>query len=176
MPEPRPADRSINDAAMRLEAALEALQAEYDRLERLGNERLQAMRRADLGAVAESIGAESQIASRIAELDKQRAEAAGDLGELLGIAESDRTATTLAQRAAGKVGHAVSDAAGRLREVIERVQRQNARARLAAQTLAAHMEGVLRTAHSGLNHSGSYGSRGVVSPGPAVVSALDVTS
>ena len=167
---------AIKQAALRLETTLNDLQVEYDLLERLGAERLEALRAADMAAVARSIGAESEVAGRIAELNTLRAEAAGLLGELLGVDDEQASASALARRAAGKVGDAVLDAAGQLRAVIERVQRQNARGQLAAQTLAAHMQGVLRAAQGKLNHSGAYGSRGVVAPGPAVVSMLDLTS
>ena len=175
-PDPINTQQSIAQAAARLETTLAELAREYDRLERLGADRLSAMRTADLSGVAQTIGAEGKIAGRIAELDQRRAEAAGELGELLGVADEQVTASTLARRAAGKVGDAVLDAAGQLRAVIERVQRQNARAQITAQTLAAHMQGVLRAAHGKLNHSGAYGSRGVVAPGPAVVSMLDLVS
>lgn len=167
---------SIAQVAAKLEAMLTELTEEYDRLERLGSARLQAMRQADLGSVAKTIGAESEIATRIAELDKRRAEAASALGGLLGVTDEQATATTLARRAAGKVGDAVLDAANQLRNVIDRVQKQNARAQIAAQTLAAHMQGVLRAAQGKLNHSGAYGARGVVTPGPSVVSTLDLVS
>jgi hypothetical protein len=176
MPEqPRP-QQSVAEAAARLESVLTGLSMEYDRLERLGADRLSAIRKADLSSVAMTIGAESEIAARIAELNKQRAEAASGLGVLLGVMDEQATASTLARRAAGKVGETVLDAANQLRTVIDRVQRQNARAQIAAQTLAAHMQGVLRAAQGKLNHSGAYGSRGVVAPGPSVVSMLDMVS
>ncbi|MCB9838831.1 MAG: flagellar export chaperone FlgN [Phycisphaeraceae bacterium] len=176
MPDRNTAGESIAQAAARLEAMLAELTLEYDRLEKLGAERLSAMRRADLQSVAQTIGAESEIASRIADLDRRRADAAGELGGLLGVAQEQASATTLARRAAGRVGDAVQDAANQLRAVIERVQRQNARAQIAAQTLAAHMQGVIRAAQGRLNHSGAYGARGVVAPGPTVVSTLDLVS
>lgn len=169
-------EQAITAAASRLEATLTELERVYDELERLGAARIDAIRTGDLPAVAKTIGAESEIAKRIAELDKQRTEAAGELGRLLDLNAESISASALAKKAAGKVGDAVLDAAGRLRAVIERVQQQNARAQIAAQTLAAHMQGVLRAAQGKLNHSGAYGARGVVAPGPSVVSMLDMVS
>jgi len=168
--------QAIQQAAAALESTLAELAAEYDRLERVGADRLSAIRRADMPAMAETIGIESKLAARIAELDRRRAEAARDLGVALGLTDEHTSASTLARRAAGRVGDAVLDAAGQLRAVIDRVQRQNARAQITAQTLAAHMQGVLRAAQGKMNHSGAYGSQGVVAPGPAVVSMLDMVS
>lgn len=166
----------VTNAALRLEATLTGLQRAYDQLEQLGADRLAAVRSADLPQVAKIIAAESEVATTIAKLDTRRAEAAKDLGELLGVVDEQLSASALARRAAGKVGDAVFDAATQLRAVIDRVQKQNARAQIAAQTLASHMQGVLRAAQGKLNHSGAYGSRGVVTPGPAVVSMLDLVS
>jgi FlgN protein len=174
--DPNCAPERIEQAAARLETILAELACEYDRLERLGADRLTAMRHADLPSMTRVIGAESEIAGRIAELDRQRVEAARELGDALGVSDEHVSASTLARRAAGRIGDAVLDAAGQLRAVIDRVQRQNARAQITAQTLASHMQGVLRAAQGKMNHSGAYGSRGVVAPGPAVVSMLDMVS
>lgn len=169
-------EQAIAAAAAKLEATLTELERVYDELETLGAARIEAIRSGDLPMVAKTIGAEGEIAKQIAELDKQRTEAAGELGALLDLNADSISASALAKKAAGKVGDAVLDAAGRLRAVIERVQQQNARAQIAAQTLAAHMQGVLRAAQGKLNHSGAYGARGVVAPGPSVVSMLDMVS
>ena len=48
--------------------------------------------------------------------------------------------------------------------------------RAAAANLSAHMEGLWRQASQVLNHSKTYGRGGVVAPGSAVISAVDLRS
>jgi hypothetical protein len=63
-----------------------------------------------------------------------------------------------------------------LRRVIGEMTEVNAAARSAADTLARHMDGLMRSVARELNHSKTYSSRGRVDAGPSVVSALDISS
>jgi len=164
-------------AAERLEAALRGLAEQYALLESIGAERLAALRCADLPGVARAMARENEAVQRIAALDRDRAAAAAEVGASVGLPRAQEPrAGTLAQRLAEPARSALLEASGALRAIVERVHAQSQRAIAASQTLASHMQGLIRTAERSLSHSGAYGRRGVVEPGPAVVSALDVVT
>ena len=70
----------------------------------------------------------------------------------------------------------LSGQAERLREMMERVQRESGTVRAATRSLLAHMEGLMRQVARSLSHAGTYGSGGRVQAAHAVVSSLDVRS
>ncbi len=175
---PARAERPVPDArgaSARLEGALRALAEQYALLEAIGGERIAAVRRADLPAIGAAMGRENEVVQRIASLDQARGAAASELAGAVGApAGEGARASALAQRGGEPARGALLEAAGALRSLVERVHEQSRRAFDGAQALASHMQGLIRLAERRLSHSGAYGRRGVVEPGPAVVSALDV--
>lgn len=168
----------VNDPLVgELEALMRDLLVRYERIRTLADERLDAIRRSDGGRLARVIGMENEIIQEIAEIEKRRIGVVGRFAERLG--SPSRTQTTMswiAERLGEPVRGRLLALARTLRETIEVVRRENAVARTAAETLAQHMSGLLRTVAAHLNHAKTYGRRGTVDAGPSVVSALDVTS
>ncbi len=168
-----PADPLVEE----LETLMRDLLVRYERLRTLAGERLEAIRRADGGRLAAVIGHENELVQEIAELEKRRIGVVGRFAERVGSPE--RTQTTMSWLAA-RVGEPVRGRllglARTLRETIEAVRRENGVARVAAEALAQHMAGLMKTVAAHLNHAKTYGRGGTVDAGPAVVSALDVTS
>ncbi len=80
--------------------------------------------------------------------------------------------TRLAEPTRGRV-LALAD---RLRDVLNRLHQEHAAIREAAETLGAHMEGVLRQVCRKISHAGTYGPRAAIDTRTPVVTALDVRS
>jgi len=91
-------------------------------------------------------------------------------------AETQTTMSWIAERVRGDKGGRLAAMARHLREVIGEMTEVNNAARSAADTLAKHMDGLMRSVARELNHAKTYSNRGRVDAGPAVVSALDISS
>ena len=160
-----------------LESLMRDLLVRYERMRTLADRRLDAICQSDGEGLKRVIWMENEIVQEIAEIEKRRIGVVGRFAERLG--SPSRTQTTMswiAERLGEPVRGRLLALARTLRETIEAVRRQNAVARTAAEALAQHMSGLLRTVAAHLNHAKTYGRRGTVEAGPAVMSALDVTS
>lgn len=160
-----------------LREALAELRREYEALESLADRRRDAVSRADLKAISECIGSENEVVQRIASAEQRRREAASALSERFGL--EDAESAPVSRLAEHLDEHERADllaAADDLRSVIRRVQQKNSAARRAAETLARHMQGLLRAAEHWFSHAGTYGKQGTVGAGTAVCSVMDVTT
>ena len=167
----------VDPLVAELEGLMRGLLVRYERMRTLASDRLEAIRRSDGERLALVIGQENQLVQEIAEIEKVRIGVVGRFAERLG--SPSRTQTTMswiAERLTEPVRGRLLGLARTLRETIESVRRENAVARTASEALARHMSGLLRTLAAHLNHAKTYGRRGTMDAGPAVVSALDVTS
>lgn len=160
-----------------LAGLLDALISQYRRLRAAGEARRDAMRRANLKHLAACVEAENRAVQEIAEIEKRRVRVVGAIAERLEAPDRTQTRVTwIAERLGGEIGRSLLERAQTLRELMNQVIRHNEVTRKAAEHLARHMEGLWRQASSVLNHAQTYGRAGVVSPGPSVVSALDLKS
>ena len=160
-----------------LETLMRDLLVRYERLRTLAVDRLAAIRQSDGARLAAVIGQENELVQEIAEIEKRRIGVVGRFADRVGSpAKAQTTMSWLAERVAEPVRGRLLGLARTLRETIGAVKRENQVARTAAETLAQHMAGLMRTVAAHLNHAKTYGRAGTVDAGPAVVSALDVTS
>lgn len=160
-----------------LEKALEELTAQYERLKALAQLRLEAIRRANSEALSACIAQENEAVAAVAEIEKQRVRAVGDLATRLGSPEGVGTSVRwIAERVEAAAAERLLERAQRLRELLLDVREQNRVASIVAERVARHMEGLWAQVAVALNHSKTYGRMGAVAPGPQVVSALDLTS
>lgn len=167
----------IETLAAEVERVLCDLLAQIQRLAALADDRHEALRRADTARIARCIALENEAVQAVAEIEKRRLTVVGRLAERLG--ESDKAHTrisALARRVGGPIGDRMLARARELRERIESLKKVNDVTRAAATHLSAHMEGLWRQASQVLNHSKTYGRLGVVGPGAAVVSSVDLRS
>ena len=165
--------RTEDELADRLQVLIEELSQAYEKLDALADRRRGAISTADMRSLADCARQESQEVERLAALDQTRASIVRDAAHQSRLDPAKTTLSQLACALADPWRDAVVDAAGSLRSLIERVQRKNAATRLAAETLAKHMQGLLRTAEGMHSHSGAYSRSGAVRVGSPVVTALD---
>ncbi len=171
------AELAIRLSVRALERVLADLTEQYIRLRSLSTARLEAMRKANLGALGACVTEENLAVQGIVEVEKRRVRIVGELAALLGFARgNDTTLTQIAQRIDGPVGERLLAKAQDLRDIMQGVRRQNEVGAIVAERLARHMEGLWAQVVATLNHSKTYGRMGAVQSGPRVVSALDMTS
>lgn len=160
-----------------LEAVLRGMVVQYEVLSSLSARRLDAMRHAKTRDLSAVIAEESQAIQRVAELEKRRLPVVAHLAVKLGApAKGEVSVSWIAERLTGSAGERIAGLAARLRELMSGVVKQNETGRRTAETLASHMDGLLRQVAGLLNHARTYGPSGLVSAGARVVSAIDVRS
>jgi len=177
MRESNPAEPGQPSVAERLEQLLEALTLEHERLDALADRRAGAIASANLTGLGECVAEESAAAQRIAALEEERRRLLDEAAPSLGLEDpASTTISQVAERMPAPERGRLTDAALRLRTLIERVHTKNQSSGMAAERLARHMEGVIRAAEGWLSHARTYGRGGMVAAGPTVCSALDLTT
>jgi len=171
------ADREVESMADRLIEALDELTEAHEAMIEQTRAREAAVRRADPKGIGEAVSAQGATAKRVAAADRMRAEAAQFFAARHEVDDVESvTATWIGRRVGGERGERIEKSAAQLRERILALQALNASARIAVERLAVHMEGVARGVAARISHSGVYGASGRVESGPAVATAMDVTS
>jgi hypothetical protein len=178
----KPTAASAETLAGEMCALLEAMLTEHRAMVLVVERRKEALKRARINDLNSCIAEESVIAQRIAMLDQRRDAVVRELVPLLGGAPlgSPRgwrpNAEWLVPRIGGTLGERVRTVATALREVIESLRAANASTREAAETVARHIQGIVRSVEQRLSGSGAYTHRGVVSAAPSALCGVDVTS
>lgn len=180
MTDPRTVRRTDTLAAD-LEQILRDLTVEHEKLSETSRRRRAAIAGADAAGMSECLSLEAEIARRIAAIESRRqtlVQRAMERFDRPADADADwrPTVTWIAGRLDEPDASRVAALAGSLRELIERLREERLAVRDAADALASHMRGLIRAVERRLSHSGAYGRRGVVAAGPAVFSALDLTT
>jgi len=172
----RPGD--ILAMAKQLVALLEDLHECYTRIEELGEKREAAVRSADTATLTECLKTEDGAVERIIRLERRREGIVAFFTEQFGAASDEQTsARFIAERLDDRaMADRIVEAADALRAKIKTVQEKNESSRLAVETLASHMQGLLRTAAERASATGAYGAKGEMARSTQVVSSVDVTS
>lgn len=157
----------------RLRALLEDMLMAHQRLLIETQAHREAIRRADGVAIELSTGRQADMLQRLGELDGRRRELTA-LNPIAGKAAQSVTITDLIGIAPHAQREELLKLAGELRGVMQSVNQEQRTIAAATKSLLAHMEGLMRQVGRTLSHAQTYGRRGVVEPGPAVMSALDL--
>lgn len=160
-----------------LENVLRELIGVYEGLVASASERLAAIRGSDSTRLASVVGRENELVQRVAEIEKRRIGVVERLAERFGLTEKSGTRVgQLVERMDEPWRGRVGELSTRLRGLLERMRRENEVSGRAATSLAEHMGGLVRALTREMNHAKTYGRRGVMEAGPAVVSSVDVKS
>lgn len=178
LPAPMPAQPGALD---QLETVLRDLLAEHERMLALTTEHRRAISEADIGALRRCMEGQGEIVSSIATLERKRqAIVAGLTGQrplaAPPIGAPKVTMTTLAKGAPEPVRSRLISVSAALRDLLNRLHGEHLALRQAAETLSAHMEGVMRQVCRTLSHAGTYARSGAIDSSVQVVAALDVRS
>jgi hypothetical protein len=180
-PAPEPERITLDALATGLDEMLAGLLEAYESCARAVTEHRDAIRRADSPAMQRAAARQSTALSRIAELEQSRrdlvasAEASGHWQSVAGNAQII-TLSGLVDRLPEPRRTPLAERAHALKIVMRAVHTQQRTLGAAVQSLAAHIEGVMREVARTLSHAGTYGRRGIVDANAAVVTALDIRS
>lgn len=165
----------IEPLVREFEQLLRETLAHVRRLSALAVERRELMRRADAAGLAQCIARENESVQALAGCEPTRMRLAARLAERLGGSEGTQTRVTwIASRLPGPLGHSLAESAEQIKSETRSLHRANDAARLSAERLAAHMQGLWRQAMHWLNQSRMYGRTGQIGPELAAASSLDV--
>jgi len=164
-----------------LDRLIESLSTQYGLMLGSLEEHEFAMRNADAVAMATCIAKENEAVQAIAELDKRRAHIVSLYKKSNGLntnasGEEVLTITMIARRIGGEAGGALARRASELKELVQIVRARSAALHSAAEMLGSHTAGIMRQVVQLLNHAQVYSRGGAVTTGPAVTTALDITS
>ncbi len=168
---------SVNQLGSSLLLALQSIRTAYEGIEEAIELREEAIRSADVNGLVRGLKVENNLVQHVAEEEKRRIALVASFVDLFG--EPPRlggTVSWIADRVGGDLGEDLRIAGDDLRKTLERVGKRNATSKAAVESLATHMEGLLRSATAQLSHTGAYGRRGAIEAGPTVVSAIDLTT
>lgn len=160
-----------------LDRVLRRLIEEHEGLLVLAQEHRRAIAAADVTAMQACLGQQAAALARVQQLEVRRRQVSSGL--VTGPAPAQvllgtPTVTTIADRAGEPVRTRLRGLGDRLREVLNRLHGEHAAVREAAETLSAHMEGVMRQVCRRLSHAGTYGPGASIDTRTAVVTSLDV--
>jgi len=140
-----------------------------------------AIRHADTVAMASCVAKENEAVQAIAELDRRRAHIVSLYKKSNGLdannsGDEPLSITMIARRIGGDSGGALARRAAELKQLIQIVRARSAALHSAAELLGDHTAGIMRQVVQMLNHAQVYSRGGSVTSGPAVTTALDITS
>jgi hypothetical protein len=167
----------MDKVLLQLETVLTAEIAAHERLLKLLHQKLSALRRADHEKVADCCQQENQQIQTIGELEKERLTQVAALTQI--VAPQAPQPLRMSQLAE----HLPEPARGRLlvlrqqlRGQIEQVRQESAIARRAAESLLAHMQGLVRTIGSVMNGGATYGRTGAPPRSVSAISTFQATA
>lgn len=172
-PSPAPSPDSF---AEQLETTLRGLVSAHEELLSLAAAQRSAISRADPRALADITAAQAAVVHRVVELERQRQVLVAAIVKSTPVRDARPTITALARSLADPVRSRLIGLADRLRDVLNRLQAEHAAVRAAAESLSAHMEGLMRQICRKLSHAGIYARSGVIESSAPIVTALDVRS
>lgn len=157
-----------------IEGILSELLREHERLLTLTRAHRDAMVGADSNAMRACLNQQNEVVQRIARLEDRRARAAQRLCPPQ--AHGGRvTVTAIAEQAPGPIRQRLLDLAGRLRELLDSLRKENGALRIAAESLASHMQGLMQQVSRRLSGAGTY-ARGSAQSAAPVAGAIDLTT
>lgn len=174
--------QSVDALAGDLCAILEAMLAEHRALATIVERRRAALQRAKVHDLTECASQEGAVTERIAMLDRRRESLVAALvasfgGAPAGVPRTWRpNAEWLAQRLPPRHAERLLAAATALRETLHALHAANAATCEAAETVARHIQGIVRAVEQRLSGSGAYTPRGVVNAMPGALCGVDITS
>lgn len=145
----------------RLSDVLDELIEQHDRLIETIASKRDAIRRADSEALAEAMRSEAAIATEIERLETDRRSIVAQVARRLGLTAADGVnISMIAERLPEAAREALLDRRARLRRRIVEAREQGAIVRVAADSLRAHVAGLLQRIQMSVNRSTTYGRDG----------------
>lgn len=165
-----------------LERVLIELRDVHERMLEVVREHRKSVSAADLAGISRAIARQGDLAGTVAAIDQRRAQITASLTSQLtgqpttrppGQVDNTRLSHIIALAPTASRDR-LSAIAAVLRDVLTRLHSEQQALKLATETLAQHMEGVMRQIYRGVSHTGTYVRSGKVDTAVQVITALDV--
>ncbi len=159
-----------------LERSLKRLREEHQALLALIARRRNALRRMDLLELESLSVLETERVRAIGEIERQRREAVRKITVALEPGSNmPMKLSILADRVGEPARGRLLMLRSELHDLIEQCRRENGVTKRATESLLHHVRGVMQVVARAVNHSGTYGRRGVVQRPELATSVLSVT-
>lgn len=157
-----------------LERVLVELRDVHERMVLIAKAHRAAISRADLPAISAIVNQHNDLAQVVVQIERRRAAIVASLlgTKSPGEARMSQVIAASPQGSRERLGAITAS----LRDVLTRLHAEQQAIRAASQTLATHMEGVMRQVYRAVSHAGTYVRSGRVDTGVQVLSAIDVRS
>ncbi|MEM1331348.1 MAG: flagellar export chaperone FlgN [Planctomycetota bacterium] len=174
------ASDTARDEGRELELILNELLAEHRQILTLVQAHREAISQADTAAIRTCVEQHGAALQRVQSIEKRRLELVSrvvqDMRQRGEPVRGQPTLTQIAARTAEPWRDRTVKLAHQLREVMQRVAREQGVVRAASESLLSHIDGLMKQVAQRLSHAGTYSGRGMVAPGRGqVVSGLDMT-
>lgn len=168
---------SVDELVVRLEQILRSQQQDYEKLGQLIECTRQAIREADMNAIADICQQQNTIAQHVTELEKARLTLVGKLTEMLDPTASKPFSISEVVQAIDEPNRSrMLQLSDELRSTVEEVRGSSQVVRAAADALARHMSGLLQTVQSALSRARVYSDQGRIATGAQYQFCLDLKS
>ena len=172
-----PTAANVDELAARLEQILGGQQQQYQKLGQLIHRKREAIRQADMNAIAELCQQENTIAQHVTEMEKARLILTGELTrELVPAASRPMSISEVAKAVDEPNRSRLLQLSQSLRTTIEEVRAASSIVRAAADGLSRHMGGLLQTVQSALSRARVYSDQGRIANGAQYQFCLDLKS
>lgn len=172
-----PAVAKVDELAARLEQILCGQQQQYQKLGQLIQGKREAIRQADMSAIAELCQQENTIAQHVMEMEKARLILTGELTRALVPTASRPMSISEVAKAVDEPNRSrLLQLSQSLRSTIEEVRAASGIVRAAADGLSRHMSGLLQTVQSALSRARVYSDQGRIASGAQCQFCLDLKS
>ena len=166
----RPAEPTAPNLSEELEPLLAAFTNAYEALIESLKDHRAAISTADARALSEVIAREHQALERLSQLEQHRRTLVGAGPDHKTQPRLSALARTLEEPARSRAVEACEN----LKQLATAAQKHQRLVAQASQSLASHMEGLMRQVAQRLSHAGTYGRKGRVENGTPVVTGLDI--
>ena len=167
----------VDELVARLEQILQGQQQQYQKLGQLIQRKREAIRQADMNAIADLCQQENTIAQQVTEMEKVRLMLTGELTQALVPTASRPFSLSEVAQAIDEPGRSrLLQVSQSLRATIEEVRAASGIVRAAADALSRHMGGLLQTVQSALSRARVYSDQGRIANGAQYQFCLDLKS
>lgn len=160
----------------RLEKLLEEERLLYTRLDGLVDDQREAVRCADVQSLVVSSSSERELVEAIRTIDLRRGELVEAIGAEVGLASAGPPSLSDLLEFSGSRRSRLVAIADELRGLIGKVRAASGVVRVAAESLARHMQGIVQSVEAGFSRAGVYERAGRIANGSPWQTAIDIRS
>ena len=146
----------LTEGFRRLEELLDTQCGHYRKVKELVDSQREALRVADVSALASASNAERELLDAIGRLDSRRVELVDAIASELGLTQPVKPTLSDLLEHSGPIRSRLVRIADELRQLIAKTRSASGVVRTAAEALARHMQGIVQSVEIGIGRTGIY--------------------